>query len=67
MNINGGEGFTIYHNPHLTENNYLAELDHDLSCGGYLRAIVPEPSTFLFLGTGLVGLAGLGGKKFFKE
>ena len=31
------------------------------------HAPVPEPTTWLLFGTGLLGLAGLGRKKFFKK
>jgi hypothetical protein len=45
--------------------NYLE--DHEFSVGGIDISSTPEPSTMLLLGAGLVGLFGLGRKKFFKR
>ena len=66
INIMGSDGFTIYYNPHLNGNSYLAGLDYNLDGGGYLKAVkqVPEPSTMLLLCTGLIGLAGWRRRKY---
>jgi len=58
MHTLSGPTLDYYYTPFL--NWYEAK-------SGYKTAPIPEPSTILLLGSGLIGLAGYGRKKFFKK
>lgn len=49
MNIIGGDGFSIYYDPHFTEDGYLTGFENNFSSDDYLIAMVPEPSSILLL------------------
>ncbi len=71
-NVFGIDGLNVYYMANLKENDYLGGLLYDLSGGGHLVPVggntsVPEPTTLLCLGLGLIGLMGLEKKLGIRE
>ncbi|MGO8668723.1 MAG: beta strand repeat-containing protein [Desulfobaccales bacterium] len=61
-----GNGFNIFYDPTLAGNAYLMDLTYNLGNGGFLEPLsspVPIPPSAMLLGTGLLGLAGLGWRR----
>jgi hypothetical protein len=75
-NFGAGEAYTNFYDPSLVGFSIYMGKDAEgkpiygnLNDLGYsvAAAPVPEPATMLLLGSGLIGLAGYGRKKFFKK
>lgn len=58
----GAEAF-VYYSLDVTASYY----DWDYEPGVVNQEPIPEPTTMLLLGAGLIGLAGLGRKKMFRK